>query len=205
VRTRGAFSRAALGSLALTTAVLVASGCGGGAAASGETTGGTNGASATSRGASSNNQGSRASAGGAAAALREGFMQGCTEGCVEEGLATVCDRYCACMFERMERDGFDRRAAQLHDPGVVATDPFFQDSLAACGPELVEQGFVEQCAEGDASLRPSCACVLARLCEGQSHEACALWILHNPSFGDRPEEAAQLQRAATSCMGGASN
>ena len=134
--------------------------------------------------------------------LRAGFMDGCRNECFRGGVLTDCPGYCDCMYQRMEADGFERRAAQLaSQPQSVTTDPFFQSALAACGPQAIEAGFVNGCTSSDPALRPVCVCMLGRLCEGRTDAGCALWILENPSFGDAPPEAAELQRVAGLCAG----
>ncbi len=175
-------------------------GCGGGSS-SGEST------SPNGAGSQSTNNGRNGANGGngsqqSGAELRAGFMEGCRTECFRGGVLTNCPEYCDCMFQRMEADGFERRAQQLAaHPESVVEDPFFQHALAACGPAAIEAGFVNGCSESDPSLRPACVCMLGRLCEGRTDEGCAMWIFENPNFGNTPAETAELQRVAGLCGG----
>ncbi|MBN8610687.1 MAG: hypothetical protein J0L92_08895 [Deltaproteobacteria bacterium] len=169
-------------------------GCGGGGSSSGESTS-PNGARSQST-----NNGSSTSAQGQD--VRAGFMDGCRNECFRGGVLTDCPGYCDCMYQRMEADGFERRAQQLaSQPDSVTSDPFFQSALAACGPQAIEASFVNGCASSDPALRPVCVCMLGRLCEGRTDEGCAMWILENPNFGNAAPEAAELQRVAGLCTG----
>lgn len=177
----------------------LAMGCGGGGGASEQ---GTSAQAASNRSTQSANNGGSASGAQNGQQIRAGFLEGCREECFRGGVLTDCHGYCDCMYERMEADGFERRAEQLTQrPDSVTTDPFFQASLAACGPQAIEAGFVNGCASNDPALRPMCMCMLGRLCEGLTHEGCAMWIFQNPSFGDTPAETAQLERIAGLCTG----
>lgn len=173
-------------------AALFALGCGGASA---------NESTNTSSGSSQNSQNAR---GGSQNIdeLRAGFMDGCRDECFRGGVLTDCPGYCDCMYQRMEADGFEARANQLMShPESVTTDPFFMRSIAACGPQAIEAGFVNGCSSSDPNLRPMCVCMLGRLCEGRTDEGCAMWILENPNYGDAPAETAELQRIAGLCAG----
>lgn len=177
-------------SLAISIALFVL-GCGGSNAnGEGTATGGVNAQRTQNGGTQNGNE------------LRAGFMQGCREECARGGVLSDCPGYCDCMYQRMEADGFERRAAQLQShPESVSTDPFFTAGIAACGPDAIVASFVDGCVSEDPALRPTCVCMVEHLCEGRTAQGCAQWILDNPSYPANAEETAQLQRSAEHCRG----
>jgi hypothetical protein len=133
--------------------------------------------------------------------LRAGFRQGCEAECMTSSTAERCASYCGCLLARLEADDFERRLDQIAREGdAMMRDPFFQYATAACGPFVVEDSFVQGCAEEDPRLLSYCSCLYAELFRDMSREEAALYVLQNPEMDTTPDGNARIERSSAACL-----